>query len=255
MPAEIPQLRVISTPLVFLRPMEQGVNVPWLVQESTSDVLWVRKDVNAIGLSNQGLCGECLTWLVCQRLGIPTPDGAIWRGPTGELAWLSRFLDGALPWKPRRRAAVQDWSPLSAILALDVVLLNRDRNSRNLLVDFTAAGQLRPWAIDHERVGAVEPAFLSRHLEATLHELPGFLASGSQPRGLLSQRLRAPALEAAERFAALGRDDKALREDARSSLVLSGYAVEEPDKWMDQLRYRFLNAADLVERYLSSQGV
>jgi len=235
--------------------MERGVNDPWLVSDAAGR-RWVRKDVGRGGITRQGLLGEAMTWLLGRRVGVPVPDAAVWRGAAGEAAWLSRFLDDAVGWQSWMPTAIEDWGDLGAILALDVVLLNRDRNAANLLIQARPGRAPRAWAIDHERIGAAELAYLRAHLGDSLHELWGFDPSGSRPRGLAVRPLRAPALVAARRFSALAEDPGSpLQQDLREALEQSGYSLKGLDEWTELLQRRCLNAPALVKRYLSARGL
>ena len=121
-----------SGPLQVRGLMPQGVNTPMLIQDGTGR-LWVRKDVGASDMPAQGLLGELLGWFLGRQVGVPIPDAAIWRGHQSGIAWMSAYLDSVLAWDPAL-ADCYDLSDLGAILALDVVLLNRDRNAGNLLM-------------------------------------------------------------------------------------------------------------------------
>jgi hypothetical protein len=134
-------LPVFSGPLRVRGLMPQGVNTPMLIQDGPGR-LWVRKDVGSAGMPAQGLLGELLGWFLGRHIGVPIPDAALWSGRRGGLAWMSAYLDSAIEWDP---AIVDRYeaSDLGAILALDVALMNRDRNAGNLLIEADLEAPMR----------------------------------------------------------------------------------------------------------------
>lgn len=215
----IPNLTTLSGPLRVRGLMPQGINTPMLIEDGTGR-LWVRKDVGISDMPSHGLLGELLGWSLGQQIGVPMPDAAIWQGPRDEVAWMSAYLDGMLAWDPAltSRYAVAD---MGAILAFDVAMLNRDRNTGNLLVEPALDHPMRVWAIDHERLGVAELRFLRTHQHTCLHELPHFDLTKSQPRGLPLDDVEDAAMAASKRLSSLSVDT--IDNIVRECLSISGY--------------------------------
>jgi hypothetical protein len=167
---------------------------------------------------------------------------------------MSAYLDSAIGWDSAITVRYEIYD-LGAILTLDIALLNRDRNAGNLLIEADLERPMRVWAIDHERLGVAELDFLRQHQHASLHELPRFELTKSQPRGLPLDMVEDAAMVIAGRFAAL--EKATVVEILTEALSISGYDLVEVlavfEEWTSLLHQRCLDAPALVTRYITAQ--
>lgn len=90
---------------------------------------WVRKVL--IGAND--ILAESIGWLLCDRLGIPTPLGAVCGRP-GDASWLSEYIPHTTHWSEARAQSLTNPDDLGAMLALDALIGNWDRHAKNLLL-------------------------------------------------------------------------------------------------------------------------
>lgn len=116
-------------------------------QDSTGRV-WVRKRESNIQW--EALLAESLSWLLGRRLGAPIPDAAVHLGSESERSWLSAQLVPVQHWDPSCLGDCSNLEDLGAVLVLDLITLNNDRHSRNILLEVQASRSLKLWAIDSD---------------------------------------------------------------------------------------------------------
>jgi hypothetical protein len=240
-------LPLVSGPLRIRGLLPRGVNTPMLA-EDISGLLWVRKDIGTNDMSPEGLLGEILGWAIGRHVGVRIPDAALWKGNNG-MAWLSSWIDGTIGWDPAM-VSRYDLGDLGTITALDVVLLNRDRNPGNLLIEADLTSPMRIWAIDHERTGSANLDFLRKHRDDSLHQIPELRASFLQPAGVPIAGIWAHALHAAEQFTRLEADW--LFNIVVKALAFSGY-VEDGVERSALIHQRCQQAPALITSWLDAR--
>jgi hypothetical protein len=103
---------------------------------------WVRK-----AIQGNELLAEAVGWLLSKSLDVPVPDAAI-VGTGLETAWLSQHISSTTHWSPKHAQRMSDPDRLGAIIALDAILGNFDRNAGNLLFRSTDSDLVDVFSID-----------------------------------------------------------------------------------------------------------
>jgi hypothetical protein len=139
---------------------------------STDDGLqWVRKGDNALA---SGTLSECVGWSLAHIMGMSVPRrGAVFTSHQAGRVWMSEVVGNARTWRAGDYALLKDKSDLAWTLALDVVVDNGDRHSRNILLTHQPKGLMRFWAIDFDGAG------VSNFGHANLSGEPCFPVSGA----------------------------------------------------------------------------
>ena len=100
---------------------------------------WVRK--RELESGPNPMIAEAIGWLLARELDVPSPDAAWAEDAVDGVVWLSKFVP-CIHWEPSHADRLADAAELGSILALDCILLNEDRHSRNVLVIPDAADTL-----------------------------------------------------------------------------------------------------------------
>lgn len=203
---------------------------------------WVCKREEETGF--QALMAEAICTLLGKAIGAPVPDGAVYVGPDGQ-AWLSARVEDAAHWAPDQADYLVNLADAGAVLALDAIVLNDDRHSRNiLLVPDPDELHVRFYGID---AGNARVGFVTDFVGSAPDALP---ALQKQARGLPLDAMRDGALAAALRAEQI--DPDLLRE-----FVLEGcQLVQEPtvDALVAALDARCRRAVALTARYIDALG-
>lgn len=205
---------------------------------------WVRKRARH---SIPGMVlAEALSWLLCRKLDIRTPDGAVLMSEEqGEVSWLSRLQTPVRHWVPGRLFDLRNLEDIGAMLCIDAIVYNYDRHSDNVLMQPVKDGEFIAWIIDFGNATIGRPKEFASLGEETPD--PGPLLDLMD---LPFDVLEPSAMELALRVESL---DSGLVEYFVSEACSASMA--EPSQSLSvALDHRLKNARALVSRYFSDLG-
>lgn len=114
---------------------------------------WVRKF-----LTCNCLLAEALSYLLAKRLRVPVPDGAVNYSKDIGPSWLSDCITRVVHWSQESYFFIKNIADIGRMLALDVIVLNEDRHSANILLQATHdETQFIAWSIDMANAIIGEP--------------------------------------------------------------------------------------------------
>lgn len=125
--AELPLIRTITSLVKRGEVPVPSTSVP--VYAMGDGEFWVAKN----GGSGEVLA-EALGWLLAGRLRVPTAPRVAVYLEGGQVWWLSGLVEGVNEWKSSDAFAIVNADALGRMMLLDVVMLNTDRHSRNILI-------------------------------------------------------------------------------------------------------------------------
>jgi hypothetical protein len=220
-------------------PVDATHEAVWAITEDGRR--WVRKRVG--DLNWHGLLAEAVGWMVAREIGAPVPDGACLELQGDERSWLSERISPALHWDPLRIHTIDNVDELGAILALDALILNRDRHDQNLLLQPAPDElHLRVWAIDHGSAIGGYPKDLDAAGTNVDHPQPLRF-----PARLPLDLMKPGALAAAQRAARLPTPDVA--EIASEACEIAG-VLDLVETLTRALKRRMAAAVSITEEYL-----
>ena len=188
-------------------------------------------------VSPDEMLAECLGWSLSRALGVPTPSCAVYLlGPRG--SFLSEVITDVVHWDDTRPQAMRNPGDLGAILALDSIIANGDRNDGNLLFKPNAEA-LDVYSIDLANAFIGSPTLFAE-LKA---DAPGV---GTLVRGIPLALVSDGAMACALRAQAL--PESLIDRNVRSACRVSGYA--DLRVLSDTLKLRCANAPEIVSKYL-----
>lgn len=151
--------------------------------------VWIGKSTANMAWS--GLCAEIVAGLLGQQIGARVPPFAV-SPSVDETVWLSSLVNDVQHWSATASGRIANINELGAMVALDAIIANSDRNLGNILVQPTDDGSgLIAWAIDHEKARIGRPGELLRD---------GLISP--EPRGTHAKPFLVDAIEEAAHLAA-----------------------------------------------------
>jgi hypothetical protein len=183
------------------------------------------------------MLAECLGWALSRELGVRTPDCAVYSGSDGA-SFLSEVIADVLHWSDSRPQAMKDPGELGAVLALDALIANPDRNSGNFLFR-PSPDDLELFSIDLANAMIGSPVLFAALGDAA--PPPGTLVAGI-PVALVRS--------GAERCAATaeGFDPSSLVEWVHEACHIA--EADEVDTLVPTLKIRCASAGRIVRNYL-----
>lgn len=193
---------------------------------------WVRKPAN-----KGELLAECVGWGLSKLLGVPTPACGVHLAGS-QSSFLSEMIEDVLHWDPARVQEMRRVEDLGAMIALDAIIANGDRNVGNILFR-PSPRELDVFSIDLANADVGSP---------TIFE--GLGTDAPEPRQLVPD-IPVPLVAAGARECALraaGLDEDALVERVREACHIAG----EPSVQLirDSLFRRCQAAPAIVDGYL-----
>lgn len=125
-----------------------------------ADVVWAFRDRQPVrvkcGLTAGEFIAEAVAWFLGRQMGVRLPDAGVvdWGG--GVPAW-GMSDAGARHWLSSDQNYLVNVEDVGAMLALDVLIFNCDRNSENIVIFDRTGGGAVATAIDHAWSKMIEP--------------------------------------------------------------------------------------------------
>lgn len=197
---------------------------------------WVIKTVANNG--SEIVLAEATSYLLARALRVQVPEVAVCMRDGAE-AWLSRTVDKVSRWDPLALPTTRNLRHLGALLALDVLVFNRDRHAGNILLEPGFDGLWTLWGIDWSESHIGYPDDLGQRGM----EMP---SKQNLARGVPFDVARGRSITIARRAKRLSVD--VLREVAEEAATVS--KIPKADAILSVLRARCRCAVPLVRRYM-----